>query len=314
MNESNIPQVVTVGSMAIDTIRTPAGEAPNCLGGAAVHGSLSASYHAKVGLVGVVGSDYPQDAIDMLNARSVDLAGVQNADGKTFFWQGYYEGDMGQAHSEITDLNVFADFNPDLPPTYRKAPFLFLANIHPALQLSVLEQMENPVLTAADSMNFWITGERELLTQVIQRVNVMFINDAEIRQYTGIDNVIEAARAILDAGPKAVIVKKGGNGAAMFSREGDGTGPLGMTFFSAPAYPIARLTDPTGAGDSFAGGFMGYLAKTGDVSEPAMRRAIICGSVMASFNVEDFGMSRIRRLTTIEIDERYEEFRKFVCF
>lgn len=314
MNENIAPQVVTVGSMAIDSIRTPAGEAPNCLGGAAVHGSLSASYHAKVGLVGVVGNDYPQDAVNMLGERCIDLAGVQHAEGKTFYWQGYYEGDMGQAHSEITDLNVFADFKPDLPPAYRQAPFLFLANIHPALQLNVLEQMENPVLTAADSMNFWITGEKDLLTKVIQRVNVMFINDAEIRQYTGIDNVIEAARAILDAGPIAVIVKKGANGAAMFSRVGTVNGPLGMSYFTAPAYPISRLTDPTGAGDSFAGGFIGYLAKTGDVSEPAMRRAIICGSVMASFNVEDFGMNRIRRLTAEKIDARYEQFRGFVSF
>jgi sugar/nucleoside kinase (ribokinase family) len=300
--------------MAIDSIRTPAGEAPNCLGGAAVHGSMSASFHAQVGLVGIVGNDYPQDAIDMLKGRNVDLAGVQRADGKTFFWQGYYEGDMGQAHSEVTDLNVFADFRPELPAAYRKAPFLFLANIHPALQLNVLEQMESPVLTAADTMNFWISSEKDLLTKVIQRVNVMFVNDAEIRQYTGIDNVIEAARALLDAGPKAVIVKKGGHGAVMFSKTESGSGPLGMSFFSAPAYPIARLTDPTGAGDSFAGGFIGHLAKGGDVSEAAMRRAIIYGTTMASFNVEDFGMNRLRRLTAPEIEARYEQIRGFVTF
>lgn len=314
MTENLTPQVVTVGSMAIDSIRTPAGEAPNCLGGAAVHGSLSASFFARVGLVGVVGHDYPADAIAMLESREIDLTGVQHASGKTFFWQGYYEGDMGEAHSEVTDLNVFADFRPELPAPHRKAPFLFLANIHPALQLYVLEQMESPLLTMADTMNFWITGEKDTLTKVIQKVNVMFMNDAELRLYTGIQNVVKAARAILDLGPDAIIVKKGSNGAVMFSESGDAEGPLGMSFFSAPAYPIPSLTDPTGAGDSFAGGFIGYLAKAGDTSEASMRRGIIYGSVMASFNVEDFSMNRIRRLTWPEIEARFERFERIARF
>lgn len=300
--------------MAIDSIRTPAGEAPNCLGGAAVHGSMSASFFATVGLVGVVGNDYPEDAIQMLTGRGIDLAGVQHADGKTFFWQGYYEGDMSEAHSEVTDLNVFANFRPELPAEYRKAPFVFLANIHPALQLNVLEQVESPRLTAADTMNFWITGERDTLTKVIQRVNVIFMNDAELRQYTGILNLVQAARTVLDLGPDAIIVKKGANGAVMFSKHGDPDGPLGMAFFSAPAHLMASLVDPTGAGDSFAGGFIGYLAKAGDTSEAAMRRGIIYGSVMASFNVEDFSMNRIRRLTVPEIEARFERFEKIVRF
>jgi len=192
---------------------------------------------------------------------------------------------IGNYLPAVTPCTLTISFAPKLPEAYRATPYLFLANIHPALQLNVLEQMESPVLTAADTMNFWISSEKDLLTKVIQRVNVMFVNDAEIRQYTGIDNVIEAARALLDAGPKAVIVKKGGHGAVMFSKTESGSGPLGMSFFSAPAYPIARLTDPTGAGDSFAGGFIGHLAKGGDVSEAAMRRAIIYGTTMASFNV-----------------------------
>ncbi|HEY3414226.1 MAG TPA: PfkB family carbohydrate kinase [Armatimonadota bacterium] len=314
MTDTITPDVVTVGSMAIDSIRTPAGDAPNCLGGAAVHGSMSASFFARVGLVGVVGHDYPPHAIAMLEERSIDLCGVQHADGKTFFWQGYYEGDMGDAFTEVTDLNVFADFQPELPASHRKAPFLFLANIHPALQLYVLEQMESPLLTMADTMNFWITGEKDALTKVIQKVNVMFMNDAELRQYTGIPNVVKAARAVLDLGPDAIIVKKGGNGAVMFSKAGDPEGPLGMSYFSAPAYPIPSLTDPTGAGDSFAGGFIGYLAKVHDTSEAAMRRGIIYGSVMASFNVEDFSMNRVRRLTWPEIETRFARFEKIVAF
>lgn len=309
-----IPQVVTVGSMAIDCIRTPYGEAPFCLGGAAVHGSISASFFARVGLVGVVGNDYPPDAIQMLTDRGIDLTGVQHAEGKTFFWRGYYEHDMSEAVTEETLLNVFADFSPDLPKAYRKAPFVFLANIHPALQLRVLEQVESPRLTAADTMNFWITGEKDTLTEVIRRVNVMFMNDAEIRQYTGLANVVQAARAILEMGPDAVIVKKGANGAAMFSTLGDNAGPLGMSYFSAPAYPLASLMDPTGAGDSFAGGFMGHIAQTNDTSEAGLRRAIIYGTVMASFNVEDFSMNRVRRLTWPEIDTRYGQMKRFVAF
>jgi len=180
--------------------------------------------------------------------------------------------------------------------------------------LNVLEQMEKPLLTAADTMNFWISGEKDTLTKVIQRVNVMFVNDAELRQYTGISSVAHAAKAVLDLGPDAIIVKKGGNGAVMFSKNGDAGGPLGMSYFSAPAYPLASLTDPTGAGDSFAGGFMGCLAKSGDTSEASMRKAIIYGSVMASFNVEDFSMNRIRRLTWPEVEERFARFHEITRF
>jgi sugar/nucleoside kinase (ribokinase family) len=314
MNDNVTPQVVTVGSMAIDSIRTPAGEAPNCLGGAAVHGSLAASYFAKVGLVGVVGRDYPEDAITMLENRGIDLAGVQRADGETFFWKGYYEYDMGEAHTEETRLNVFADFQPTLPEEYRGAPYVFLANIHPALQLSVLEQVRSPRLTMADTMNFWITGEKDTLIEVVKRVNVFFVNDAEARQLTGEMNLVQAARNILDLGPRAVIIKKGAHGAVMFTKDGDEDGPLGMSYFSAPSYPLSALTDPTGAGDSFAGGFIGHIARTDDTSEANMRRAIIHGSVMASFNVEDFSVRRVRRLTLDEIRQRYRRFQGIVHF
>lgn len=314
MNENVTPQVVTVGSMAIDSIRTPAGDAPNCLGGAAVHGSLAASYFTKVGMVGVVGKDYPDEAISMLTGHGIDLSGVQHADGRTFFWKGYYEYDMAEAHSEETQLNVFADFQPELPAAYRKAPYVFLANIHPALQLSVLEQVESPRLTMADTMNFWIGGEKDTLTEVIRRVDILFVNDAEARQYTGAMNLVQAARNILDLGPHAVIIKKGAHGAVMFTKDADEDGPLGMSYFSAPSFPLSALTDPTGAGDSFAGGFIGHIARTGDLSEANMRRAIIHGSVMASFNVEDFSVRRVSRLTPPEIRERYRAFQKIVHF
>lgn len=305
-----IPDIVTVGSMAVDSITTPAGEAPNCLGGAAVHGSIAASMFARVGLVGVVGTDYPQEGWDLLNARNIDISGVQQVSGETFFWKGSYSGDMGEAKSEVTRLNVFADFQPELPQDYRRAKYVFLANIHPSLQLSVLEQVEAPKLTMCDTMNFWISGTKDELTKVLGRVTVAFMNDAEIRQYTGENNVVKAARAVLDLGASAVVVKKGGNGAALYSRNGSS----GLSFFSVPAYPMESLTDPTGAGDSFAGGFMGHLAKTDDISEANMRRAIVFGSVMASFNVQDFGVKRVARLTWPEVVERYRQFQGFTRF
>jgi len=320
MTEQMTPQVVTVGSMAIDSIRTPAGEAPECLGGAAVHGSLAASFFAKVGIVGVVGSDYPQRAIDLLESRGIDLAGVEKADGETFFWKGYYEYDMSEAHTEETRLNVFADFRPTLPASYRKAPYVFLANIDPVLQLSVLEQVESPRLTMCDTMNYWISSKLDALQEVVKRVDVVFMNDAEVRQFVSAVkmgnemNIVRAARAVLDMGPRAVIIKKGGHGAVMFTPESDGASPIGMDYFSAPAYPLADIADPTGAGDSFEGGFIGYLAMTDDVSEMNMRRAIVYGSVMASFNVEDFSVDRVSRLTWDEICERYRAFQRIAHF
>lgn len=320
MDETKIPQVVTVGSMAVDSIRTPAGEAPNCLGGAAVHGSLAASFFARVGIVGVVGEDYPAEGVDLLESRGVDLAGVERAAGETFFWKGYYEYDMAEAHTEETRLNVFADFRPTLPESYRKAPYVFLANIDPELQLSVLEQAESPRLTMCDTMNFWITGKLDALQEVVRRVDVVFMNDAEVRQFVSAVrgqhemNIVRAARAVLEMGPRAVVVKKGGHGAVMFTPDSGAPSPIGMDYFSAPAYPLADLKDPTGAGDSFAGGFIGYLAQTDDTSDMNMRKAIIYGSVMASFNVEDFSVRRVSRLTWDEICQRYRAFQRIAHF
>lgn len=320
MEETQTPRVVTVGSMAIDSIRTPAGSAERVMGGAAVHGSLAASFFAPVGIVGVVGRDYPAQALDLLCARGIDLAGVERAEGETFFWKGYYEYDMSEAHTEETCLNVFADFRPTLPPTYRSAPFVFLANIDPELQLAVLEQVDHPRLTMCDTMNYWISSRLEALREVIRHVNVVFMNDAEIRQFVGAVkpgsemNLVRAAWAVLEMGPRAVIVKKGGHGAVMFAPDADGSSPIGMDYFSAPAYPLANLTDPTGAGDSFAGGFIGHLASTGDVSLANMRRAIVYGSVMASFNVEDFSVRRVMRLTWDDIRHRYRAFQRIAHF
>lgn len=309
-----VPDVVCVGSMAIDSLRSPAGVAENVLGGAAVHGSMAASFFAKVGVVGVIGHDYPQDGLEMLQKHGVDLTGVHHADGKTFRWKGYYDYDLNEAHTEDTQLNVFADFRPELPDSYRKAPYVFLANIQPSLQLLVLDQIESPKLTMADTMNLWIQHEKETLTEVIRRVNVVFMNDAEIRQFTGALNIVHAARKVMDLGPRAVIVKKGEHGAVMFTEDTGEPSPIGMDYFSAPAYPLAEVKDPTGAGDSFEGGFIGYLASTGNVSEANMRRAIVYGSVMASFNVEDFSMNRMRRLTREEICERYAAFKRIAFF
>jgi sugar/nucleoside kinase (ribokinase family) len=306
--------------MAIDSIRTPVGQDEHCLGGAAVHGSMSASFFSKVGLVGVVGDDYPAEAVSMLEERGIDLSGVQHAAGKTFFWKGYYEFDMAEAHTEETCLNVFADFRPELPEHYREAPFVFLANIDPELQLNVLSQVRSPKLTMADTMNFWISSKLDALAEVVKRVDVVFMNDAEIRQFTSalglssVTNVVKAARQVLDMGPQAVIVKKGSHGAAMFRKDADPNGPLGMSYFVAPAYPLSDYADPTGAGDSFAGGFVGTLARLNSTSDAAMRQAIIYGSVMASFNVEDFSVNRVRRLTMDEIHNRYRDFQRIVKF
>lgn len=312
MSNPQVPQVVTVGSMAIDDLRTPAGAAPRCLGGAGVHGSLAASFFARVGVVGIVGSDYPADAISLLEGRGMDLSGVVHAEGRTFYWRGHYNDDMSEAITEDTQLNVFEQFQPDLPPAFRKAPYVFLANINPELQLSVLEQMESPRLTLCDSMNLWIDIKKDALTEVLRRVDVVLLNEAEVRLYTGSRDLFRAVEMLLGLGPRAVIVKKGGNGSVMFTPQG--SGPLGMGYFAAPAYPVTDLKDPTGAGDSFAGGFVGYLAGRGETSEAAMRTAIVYGTVMASFNVEDFGVRRVSALIPDDISRRFAEMKEFTRY
>jgi sugar/nucleoside kinase (ribokinase family) len=290
--------VLIVGSVAYDSVRTPFGEASEVLGGAASYAATSASFFSPVRMVGVVGDDFSYEQVAKLAHRDIDLEGLQRAPGKTFRWEGYYEYDLNQAHTISTELNVFESFRPELPDNYRDTPYLFLANIAPALQLSVLDQMRRPKLVACDTMNYWIENSREALLQVLARSDVALLNDAEARQLCGEPNLIAAARQILNYGPGAVIVKKGEHGALMISRD---------SYFAAPGYPLEEVRDPTGAGDTFAGGFIGYLARGGETDDQALRRAIICGTVMASFAVEDFSLNRLFRLTPEEIASRYHE-------
>jgi len=297
--------VLVVGSIALDSVETPFGSAQEVLGGAAVYAAAAASFYAPVRMVGVVGTDFPREHLQRLEAWDIDISGVEVRGGRTFRWSGYYEYDLNQAHTISTHLNVFEDFRPELPHAYRNTPYVFLANIDPELQLAVLDQVRTPRLTVCDTMNFWISGKRDALLEVISRADVALMNDAEARQLCDTYSLVRAARAILDMGPRAVVLKKGEHGAAMFTRAGH---------FSAPAYPLEEVKDPTGAGDSFAGGLIGYLAYTDDFSDENLRKAIISGSVIASFDVEDFSLERLARLTPNEIVARYREFRAITDF
>ena len=297
--------VLIVGTFGLDTIETPLGKKQNILGGSAVHAGTAAGFFAPTALVGVVGSDFPKEHRDFLLSRNLDLSGLKVETGETFRWSGYYEYDMNQAHTRDTKLNVYNHFQPQLPDNLKKAEYVFLANLDPELQLKVLDQLEKPKLVAMDTMDFWIKSKRAALHEVIKRVDIVLMNDGEVRQFMETPNIPTAAARLLKLGAKAVIIKKGEHGALLFS---DGE------HFSAPSYPQEMLRDPTGAGDSFAGGFIGYLAKTGDLTGPNLRRAIIIGSVMASFNVEDFSLDRMKRLKHKEISERFAEFQRFSEF
>ncbi len=298
--------ILIVGSMALDDVRTPAGEVKSALGGAADYSGVAASFFAPVQIVGVVGDDFPPEHLEFLASRGIDLTGVETVPGgKTFRWAGYYDFDLNIAHTLDTQLNVFADFQPKLPELHRQAQYVFLANIDPELQLSVLSQVENPLLTVCDTMNFWIEGKRDALIEVLKRVDIAFMNDAEARQLTGKLSIIKAAKAIQELGPKSVIIKKGEHGALLFH---------GDDHFAAPSYPLEDIADPTGAGDTFAGGFIGYVASQEDLSMATLRKAVVYGSVLASFNVEDFSLNRLRRLTPAEIAARYRAFQQIAFF
>ena len=295
-----MPDLLVVGSVALDSVATPFGAVREALGGSATFFSYSASFFTGVRLLATVGEDFPREHLELLRGHGVDIAGLEVSKGRTFRWQGEYGYDLNEAKTLDTQLNVFADFKPVLAPELRRIPYLFLANIDPVLQLDVLHQMdERPRLVALDTMNFWIRGKREALGRVLAEVDVVTINDGEARELAGEPNLVRATRAIAAMGPKTVVVKRGEYGALMFS---DGA------FFMVPAYPLDSVYDPTGAGDSFAGGFVGYLAATDRVDASAMRRALVYGSVIASFAVEDFSLNRLTRLTRDEIDQRYEAF------
>ncbi len=297
--------VLVVGSVALDSVETPFGKIEDALGGSATFFAASASHLTKVNLVGVVGSDYPVDKLEPLRARGVDLSGLMRADGDSFRWRGRYRHDLNSAETLETRIGVFSQFRPQIPDQFRKSPYVFLGNIDPRLQLDVLDQVEKPRLVACDTMNFWIESRRNELLKLLERVDILLVNDAEARQLTEQFNLIKAARWIMDRGPKYVVIKKGEHGAYMFSSD---------SVFFAPAYPLEEVFDPTGAGDSFAGGFIGYLAKTGRSDEAAMRRAVVYGSTLGSFAVEKFSIDRLMEIHRVDIARRLEGFRKLVAF
>jgi sugar/nucleoside kinase (ribokinase family) len=294
--------VLIVGSVALDSVRTPFGEVHGALGGSATYASLAASLFGPVGIVGIVGDDFPGDYAKLLRRHGVDLDGLEVVKGgKTFHWSGYYEYDMNQAFTTSTCVNVFENFHPRIPERYRSSEFLFLGNIDPELQLEVLEQMKGTRQVICDTMNFWISSKREALTPVLKKCDVILMNDGEARQYCDTPNLQKAARELLKLGASRVVIKKGEHGCLMFGRNG---------FFAAPAYPLEIVKDPTGAGDTFAGGLIGWLARCRNCSETNFRRAIIVGSALASFTVEDFSVERLVRLRRDDLVERCKAFLK----
>ena len=298
--------LVIVGSLAFDTIETPWERKEKIIGGSCTYCSLAASYFTRPGVVAVVGEDFPADVIAFLKKRHIDLKGLQIVPGgKTFHWQGRYGYDPNQRETVRTDLNVFESFRPQIPPSYRKADILFLANIDPDLQDSVLLQVEKPRLTAVDTIGLWIQSKREALMRILRCVDIYFGNDEEIRMLTDERNLIKAGKLIQAMGPRLVIVKKGEHGALVFGPD---------FIFGLPALPTETVIDPTGAGDSFAGGFLGYLDQCGGFSKRDIRRAAVYGSVMASFSIEGFGIDRYKTLTAADVAARYREFKTLVTF
>ena len=297
--------LLVVGSVALDSVETPFGKADEVIGGSANYFSASASHQGPVQLVGVVGSDYPVEKLEPLKARGVDFTGLEHAEGESFRWRGRYRHDLNSAETLETRLGVFSHFRPKLPEAFRDAEFVFLANIDPRLQLDVLRQVRQPKLVACDTMNFWIESRRADLLELLGKVDLITLNDGEARQLTEQANLVQAARWILDRGPRTVLIKKGEHGAFMFTRE---------SVFFAPAYPLESVFDPTGAGDSFAGGFMGWLARTRDLSDTNLRRAVVLGSAMGSFVVEGFSITRLLEISRTDIERRVADFHRLVTF
>jgi len=297
--------LLVVGSVALDSVETPFGKAEEVIGGSANYFSASASHQVPVQLVGVVGSDYPVEKLEPLAARGVDLTGLERAEGESFRWRGRYRHDLNSAETLETRLGVFSHFRPKLPEGFRDAEFVFLANIDPRLQLDVLRQVRKPKLVACDTMNFWIESRRADLLELLGKVDLITLNDREARQLTEQANLVQAARWILARGPRTVLIKKGEHGAFMFTRD---------SVFYAPAYPLESVFDPTGAGDSFAGGFMGWLARTRDLTDANLRRAVVLGSAMGSFVVEGFSITRLLEVSRADIERRVADFHRLVTF
>lgn len=297
--------VLVVGSVALDSVETPFGTAERVLGGSANYFAAAASLFGGVQVVGVIGEDYPAERLDFLRDRGVDFAGVATAPGESFFWAGKYSFDLNSRDTLETKLGVFADFQPEIPASFRETPFVFLGNIDPELQLRVLDQATRPRLVACDTMNFWIEGKRDALLEVLKRVDMVLLNDAEVRQLAGEHNLLKAARWVQSQGPRFVVVKKGEHGAILYAPD---------WMFFAPGYPLEEVFDPTGAGDAFAGGFVGSLAGETELDREALRRAMIYGSATGSYAVERFSVDRFRDLSALEVATRVEEFRAMTAF
>ena len=298
--------LVIIGSLAFDTIETPFGRREKIVGGSGTYCSLAASFFTRPNVVGVVGEDFPDETVAFLKSKKIDLRGLEVRPGKSFFWEGHYGEDPNQRTTIRTEPNVYEDFRPQLPPEYRKSEIVFLANIDPDQQDEILNQVEKPKLVAMDTINLWINQKRDSLLKVLEKVDLYFANDEEVRMLTDEKNLIKAGKKILEGGPSLVIIKKGEHGALVLGKE---------LVFGILAYPCEEVIDPTGAGDSFAGGFLGYLDKVKDFNDDMeIRRAAVYGSVLASFVIEDFGINRFKTLTTEEIESRFEWFRKLVTF
>ena len=297
--------LLVVGSIALDSVITPFGETADALGGAAVFFSFAGAVLHPVQVVGVVGSDFPDEHLAALRARGVDLAGVERAAGDSFRWKARYSYDLSSRETLDTRLGVFADFRPTIPPQFRDARYVFLGNIDPELQLSVLDQVHEPKLVACDTMNYWIQSKRDVLLELLRHIDILMVNDSEARELSGDWNIYRAAHWIIGRGPRMAVIKQGEHGALLVAAD---------TTFKSPAYPLQEVFDPTGAGDAFAGGFMGQIARTEDVSVDGLRRAMVYGSAMGSFAVEAFGVQRLERTTRAEVTQRVRAFRELVHF
>lgn len=297
--------ILVVGSVALDTIKTPHSRCEEVLGGSATFFSLSARIFSGVNLVAVVGRDFPEKYLKLFREKGIDIRGLEVTEGETFRWEGEYEWDFNSAKTLATHLNVFSSFNPKLPEEYKHSKYVFLANIDPEIQERVLKQVKNPKLVACDTMNLWINSKKKQLTRFLKKVDILFLNDGEARQLSGENNLLKAAKTIFKFGPKRIIIKKGEHGAMLFSKN---------SVFCVPAFLLEEVYDPTGAGDTFAGGVMGYLSSHDSLSDEALRRALVHGNIMATFAVEDFGPWRLVSLTRPEVEKRLKQFKQLTYF
>jgi sugar/nucleoside kinase (ribokinase family) len=297
--------ILVVGSVAFDSVKTPFGEADNVLGGSATYFSVSASYFSPVNVVGVIGKDFTEEHQSIFKRHNIDTAGLVQTEGETFRWKGQYGFELNEAQTLDTQLNVLQTFDPKIPDSYRDCEYVFLGNIDPVLQVKVLDQIKNPKLVACDTMNFWIDSQLDNLKETLKRIDMLVINDGEARMLSGEANLVQAANKIRAMGPNRLIIKRGEYGVLMFN---------GDSIFGAPAFPLEQVFDPTGAGDTFAGGLVGHLAQVDEVTDATLRQAIVFGSVMASFNVEEFSLNRLSALTKTDIQGRFEQFKKLTHF